>query len=269
MINTPLTNDEIRRLAPAAFATKPNPKVSSRYGFISTAEVLDGLRNHGWVPVRARQSYTRIAENAPFTRHEIVLRRPDEKPTLELGDLLTETRLINSHGTESCYHTVGGLYRLACKNGAVASAGSEFWVRVRHTIHSVEGVLEAVMQVGEKLPRLVSTAAEWSKIQLTQEQIIAYGQTALEIRYGQNQDKWPTKPSFIGNHVNRQADAGNNLWSVFNRVQENVTRNGSVPRHLIGRTTRRMSIRSVKSIDSDLKINSKLWEAASQLALAA
>jgi len=243
--------------------------INSRYGFISTAEVLDGLRNHGWVPVRARQSYTRIAENAPFTRHEIVFRRPDEKPTVELGDLLTETRLINSHGTESCYHTVGGLYRLACKNGAVASAGSEFWVRVRHTIHSVEGVLEAVMQVGEKLPRLVSTAAEWSKIRLTSEQILAYSQTALEIRYGQDKAKWPAQPALIGTTVNRQADADNNLWSVFNRVQENVTRSGAVPRWLMNRGNRRMSIRSVKSIDSDLKINSKLWEAASQLALAA
>ena len=269
MINTPLTNDEIRRLAPAAFATKPNPKVSSRYGFISTAEVLDGLREHGWAPVRARQSYTRNEANTPFTKHEIVFRQPDAKPVTELGDLLSEIRLINSHGTESCYNTIGGLYRLVCKNGAVTSEGSQFWVRVRHTINSVQGVLQAVTQVGERLPQLVATVSEWSRIELTSEQRLSLSQTALEIRYGQDKAKWPTQPVNIANTVNRQADAGNNLWAVFNRVQENVTRNGAVPLGLMDRRKRRMSIRSVKSIDADLKINSKLWEAASQLALAA
>lgn len=268
--NTPLTNDDIRRIAPAVFATKPNPKVSSRYGFISTVDVLDNLRSSGWQPVRARQSYTRHEDNRPFTRHEIVLRRPEAKPVLKLGDLLTEIRLINSHGTESCYHTLGGLYRLACTNGMVASAGSNYHIKVRHTIYSIQGVVDAVTKIGDELPKLVDTAEQWSQIQLTEAQQTELGRQALSLRYD-DQDKWPTTPAVIALSTRRQSDAGSDLWHTFNRVQENITRNGAVFKSDLNRssTGRVRSIRSVKSIDADIRINQKLWEAASNLALSA
>lgn len=270
MNNISLTNDDIRRLAPAAFATKPNPKVSSRYGFISTVEVLDNLRTSGWQPVRARQSYTRIEANRPFTRHEIVLRRPDAKPVLKLGDLMTEIRLINSHGTESCYHTLGGLYRLACSNGMLAATGSNYHIKVRHTINSVQGLVDAVTRIGDELPMLIATAELWSQIQLTETQQVELGRQALALRYD-DKDKWPTTPQVIATSTRRHADTGNDLWNTFNRVQENITRNGAISKSNLNRssTGRVRSIRSVKSIDADIRINQQLWEAASNLALSA
>ena len=77
----------------------------------------------------------------------------------------------------------------------------------------------------------------------------------------------PAKPEAIALTTRRSHDVGNDLWTVFNRIQENVTRNGNVPTEKVN--NRRRSIRTIRSIDADLTINKKLWEAAEQLALSA
>ena len=46
------------------------------------------------------------------------------------------------------------------------------------------------------------------------------------------------------------------LWSVFNRIQENLIRGGLVGR---GNRGRRQRTRPVQSIDQDLRLNRALW----------
>ena len=54
----------------------------------------------------------------------------------------------------------------------------------------------------------------------------------------------------------RIADRNPDLWSNFNRVQENIIRGG-----LRGRTANgnRTTTREVKSIDNNVKLNKALW----------
>lgn len=152
----------------------------------------------------------------------------------------------------------------------VAAAGSNYHIKVRHTIYSIQGVVDAVTKIGDELPKLVDTAEQWSQIQLTAPQQVELGRQALNLRYD-NQDKWPATPEVIALSTRRNSDVGSDLWHTFNRVQENITRNGAVFKSDLNRssTGRVRSIRSVKSIDADIRINSKLWEAASNLALSA
>jgi hypothetical protein len=262
-----LTLDEIRNQAPAAFATQPNPKVSKRYGFISTVETLKAYENLGWFPVKARQSFTRIESNRPYTRHEITFARPDEKPIEKLGDVSPRIRLLNSHGTESTWNNIAELCRMICSNGLVVSMGSAFDFRVRHTMSAVENITETIGKIGEAFPMILSKAEAWSQLRLGDGKILALGASALTIRYGQDESKWPAKPEAIALTTRRSHDVGNDLWTVFNRIQENVTRNGNVPTEKVN--NRRRSIRTIRSIDADLTINKKLWEAAEQLALSA
>lgn len=262
-----LTLDEIRNQAPAAFATQPNPKVSKRYGFISTVETLTAYEKLGWFPVKARQSLTRIEGNRPYTRHEITFARPDEKPVEKLGDVLPRIRLVNSHGTESTWNNIAELCRMVCSNGLVVSMGSAFDFRVRHTVAAVENITETIAKIGETFPLILSKAEAWSQLKLGDGKILALGAAALAIRYGQDESKWPANPMAIALTTRRSDDIGNDLWTVFNRVQENITRNGNVPTQKIN--NRRRSIRTIRSIDADLTINKKLWEAAENLALSA
>ena len=62
--------------------------------------------------------------------------------------------------------------------------------------------------------------------------------------------------------VRRVDDAGADLWSVLNRVQENLMRGGLSRRSASGRLTR---TRRISSIREDVRINSGLWDLASGL----
>jgi hypothetical protein len=60
----------------------------------------------------------------------------------------------------------------------------------------------------------------------------------------------------------RVEDMSGDLWSVLNRVQENLLRGGLSPRTASGRLTR---TRRISSIRDDVRINSRLWDLASEV----
>ena len=48
-----IDNHQLRVLAPSVFAGNAHAKVSDRYAFIPTIDVVNGLRGEGWAPVFA------------------------------------------------------------------------------------------------------------------------------------------------------------------------------------------------------------------------
>jgi hypothetical protein len=61
----------------------------------------------------------------------------------------------------------------------------------------------------------------------------------------------------------RTADAGQDLWSTFNVVQENVVRGGLEYRSANGRRNR---TRSVTGIAQNVSVNKALWTLAEEMA---
>src|SRR5690606_21497247 len=54
LLYSALSEEDLRRNAPSVFAENARPGVSSRYTFVSTAQVVDLLQGEGWEPVLAR-----------------------------------------------------------------------------------------------------------------------------------------------------------------------------------------------------------------------
>src|SRR5260221_4481500 len=54
-----ISDDEMRRFAPSVFASQPIEGVSERYSFLPTSSILNGMRENGWVPVRAQEQSIR------------------------------------------------------------------------------------------------------------------------------------------------------------------------------------------------------------------
>ena len=69
-----LSNDQLMRLAPSAFASEKHESRSDRYAYIPTSEVMDGLRDNGFIPVFAKQGRSRVPGKAEFTKHLIRFR---------------------------------------------------------------------------------------------------------------------------------------------------------------------------------------------------
>src|ERR1700735_4484487 len=115
--NTVLTNDQLHNVAPSVFTAHPWSKISARYTFIPTIEIVDRMRAEGFQPVSAMQSTTRIEGKENFTKHMIRFRdmRNGTGPAIRaLGTIYPELVLTNSHDGGSAYKIDAGLFRLIC-----------------------------------------------------------------------------------------------------------------------------------------------------------
>ncbi|MNY58986.1 hypothetical protein D3C86_1953870 [compost metagenome] len=82
-----------------------------------------------------------------------------------------------------------------------------------------------------------------------------FAQAALSLKYESLATPVPITPAQLL-VPRRLEDDSPDLWSAYNRVQENLTQGG-----LHGRTAtgRRHSTRPIQGIDQNLKINRALW----------
>lgn len=71
----------------------------------------------------------------------------------------------------------------------------------------------------------------------------------------------PSSPDMLL-RSNRREDEKNDLWTVYQRTQENVIRGGQPGRNAKGGRAR---TRAINSIDGDLKTNRFLWSLAEKM----
>jgi len=116
-----LSDEELRRCAPSIFASQPIDTVSNRYSFLPTSSILRGMRQNGWVPVRAEQQSVRTEARRGFQKHLIRFARVEHLDSWEKNQVRPEVVLLNSHDKSSAYQLHCGLFRLVCSNGMVVA----------------------------------------------------------------------------------------------------------------------------------------------------
>src|ERR1700730_15342958 len=76
-----ISDDEMRRFAPSVFASQPIEGVSERYSFLPTSSILNGMRESGWVPVRAQEQSIRTEARRGFQKHVVRFARVEHLQT--------------------------------------------------------------------------------------------------------------------------------------------------------------------------------------------
>jgi hypothetical protein len=116
--------------------------------------------------------------------------------------------------------------------------------------------------------KALAAPAEWSAQNLQREERDAFAEAAHVLRFGDAEGNvtTPVKPDELL-RARRFEDKRDDLWSVFNRVQENVIKGGchGVGFDAAGRR-RRVTTRPVNGIDADVKLNKALWVLAERMA---
>jgi hypothetical protein len=185
---------------------------------------------------------------------------------LEGGDVLPEIVLDNSHDGTGAYRLMAGLFRLACLNGLIVAEGNVTSVSVRHVGAATAGkVIDGAFQVLEETPKAVAAIGEWRGIALPEPARVAFAEAARDLRWGRDDANNTLAPVEAAQllRANRLTDNGNDLWTTFNRVQENVIRGGVAGR---GSTNRRLTTRAVNSPAANVKLNRDLWALAANVA---
>lgn len=239
---------------------------SEKYAFIPTARVLDVLKTEGWTPTFAQESRANKEENKGFQKHLIRL-RPNNLQNQVVGDVFPEIVLTNSHDGKASFQIMAGLFRLACSNGMVVSEGSFASHRIKHIGYQDEHVSNAISSIVENIPAIMNKMQEFKGISLSQDEKVAFGNSALILRFDEEQMEEMNKPATLNRLLTplRMQDREDNLWNVFNRVQESFIKGGyfAVDKD---RSYAKKKVRATTSIKENIRLNQSLWALTEHMA---
>jgi hypothetical protein len=163
--------------------------------------------------------------------------------------------LARNDGTSS-YQMLAGMLRFVCQNGMVAGDNVAD-IRVPHKGNIVQNVINGAFDVLDGFDLIREQKDGMRDVTLDRDEQHAFARSALALRYDPTDADAPapiTEDQLL--NVRRFEDRRDDLWTVFNRVQENLTKGGL---HGRSRTGRSVSTRPITGIDQNVKLNRALW----------
>ena len=228
-------NDDVNKLL--AFAPsldrnwRDNQRIKSKPFQIETLDVVNGLRDEGWKVGGVAQNVNKNSRK--MMNHFVKLYHPDYK--LYTGENRASS---NNSGTIAAMNVSNsctgfnplemdlGAYRLVCANGLVAfDRVGDFHESIQHTevnFKELEGILCGINLKTEGVMK------EFGKLQereLSDYEMAELAEKASNIRFSKTQNEINSMQLL---NVVRDEDRGNNLWTVYNRIQENLTQTGKI-----------------------------------------
>lgn len=237
--------NSLRERVPAIFTKTPSPKVSDRYSFADSEYYLQKFIDADWTIHSARQ-----VSKSEYAPHQVILRNND---IATVGDLLPQLIFTNSHNGIKKMTIDTGIYRLVCSNGLVVPTSITQSLSIKHLDLGDSTTDTIVNSFYEKVPIIMNNIDRMRNKILTDDEIDNFTYNALQIRF----------TNAVGININdvvkplRIEDNSDDLWTVFNVVQEKLIRGG------IQLPSKRRS-RPINNFVNDNNINTKLWELAEQ-----
>lgn len=229
------------KLHPALVAGTPKlQNVTDKYRFISSGQQVEDVESLGW-------KLDKVQGGSEFGKHLMTFTNPDY--TLPGGDKLT-ILARNAHDGSAKFNYTLGIFRQVCSNGLMVGTAFESY-GVRHVGYAETKVHEAIGKLLLQAPKLQAQIEFFQTCKPTDDQVLTFLGEAAKLRKG------VVNPIEL-NYSRRPADDSDTLWTLLNRVQENLLQGGF--------STGRSHARSLKAVDKHVKINRALWDIAEKIA---
>lgn len=248
-----ITLDQLKSQTPSVFATSPSTKMSDKYVFVPTMDILENFEREGWELASAKQVGRGI-----HSVHELRLRN-GELP--KVGDTLVEAIIRNSHNGMASFRVSAGLHRLCCSNGLTVPTSTAESFKVRHSRFDLDEVKRLTESFAGKLPKIEGSVKRMMEREMTIDEKIEFVRKSVGIRFGQ--DKVLNELQIVGLLTpNRDEDQGDDLWTTFNVVQEKYIRGGIETTSQRGRRTKLRGLENIMAVN---QVNTKLWTLAEEM----
>jgi hypothetical protein len=262
-----LTKEQIKSLAPVVFATEPTNKgVSDKYLHVNTETVIDDLAKLGWLPVTASQRKTKARRDGSPTirsKHMVSFQNPDITIKGNNGDdSFPRIIVTNSHDGLSSFQFRVGIYRLVCSNGLVVADEEFSAFSIRHKGYTFEELQTVVAQAVADLPNKVEVLNKMQTRMLTPQEQRQLAIDAMALRATNPNAQYTDASIEEVLAATRKEDQGDSLWLVFNRIQESII-NGGYSAALGGSKVRK--VKRIRSFERDLQVNQDLFKLATAL----
>ena len=254
-----LTKEQIQSKAGSVFTTHGSQNTSEKYTHIPTAKVVEDMELLGWFVTDVKEIKAR--KRVGYQKHLLVFRNPDLVINGIDGDTIHPQVLIsNSHDGSSSFQFQSGLFRMICSNGLVVSTQNFDKMKIRHMNYTFEELQEKIRFMIDQLPLTIDSMNSMKSTVLGQEQTVELAKRALTTRFDDEEidDLNINIDELL--RPTREEDKGTGLWEVFNVIQEKIL-NGDF-QYMKG--TKLRKARKVKNFQQDIKINSRLFEIASE-----
>ena len=247
------TLNQLKLNVPSIFATSASPKMSDKYVFVPTIDILENFEREGWEIASAKQTGLGL-----HGVHEIRLRN-GELP--KVGDTLVEAIIRNSHNGMTTLGVSAGLHRLVCSNGLTVPTALADSFNVRHQRFDLDDVKQLTESFASKLPKIERSVIRMMEHEMTIDEKINFVRKSAEIRF--SKEKVLNDLEIVGLLTpNRVEDEGDNMWKVFNVVQEKFVRGGM---NYLSSKGQRTKLKGLQNIIAVNRVNTKLWELAESI----
>ena len=248
-----ITLDQLKSQTPSVFATSPSPKMSDKYVFVPTMDILENFEREGWDLASAKQ-----VGKGVHSVHELRLRN-GQLP--KVGDTLVEAIIRNSHNGTASFQVSAGLHRLVCSNGLTVPTALAESFNVRHSRFDLDEVKRLTESFAGRLPKIEGSVSRMMERQMTIDEKIEFVRKSVNIRFGQ--DKVLNDLQIVGLLTpNSGEDEGDDLWTTFNVVQEKYVRGGIETTSQRGRRTKLRGLQNIMAVN---QLNTKLWTLAEEM----
>lgn len=250
-----LSTEYLQTKAPAIFA-ESSANMSTKYQQIPTFKILEALKTEGFNAVKVQQQRKLDPARVSYAKHIIRLRHDRDLVTDKAH--VPEVVLMNSHDGASAYKMILGVFRVVCSNGLVVASSTMASINVRHTgqASQIDSLITGAHTLIDQSRLVLDKIEDWRSKVLSEEQKREYFRGAFDIYRDGREEVKALEINQIG-YSYRREDNSNDLWTVFNKTQENLIR-GNLYLQGSGSSVRRA--RRITSIDKDTKLNQALWQ---------
>lgn len=254
----PLNNDinKLQGFIPSLDKSwRASQRIKSKPFQLETLDAITNLQNQGWQISGARE--VRDKHSRKVSNHLIKLDHPDFQIKNNSGnsEAIASMRLYNSCDGSSPLEMDFGVFRQICSNGMVANTSYSNH-KIKHNEKGNNNLYGILADVNTQANLVLDEFNKFKNIELNSFKAMELATEAARIRFG-NASQFDVNQLL---ESIRPEDEGNDVWTVFNRIQENLTQSN----RLVDKNG--YNISGVSSVKEDTRINKELFQKALALA---
>ena len=193
-------------------------RIKQKEFYIPTLDLVTKLQDEGW---RLSGVAEQRGKNRKISNNYVQLQHPDFAIQNKQGkdEAFTSITIKNSCNGAQPLQMSLGMFRQVCSNGLVGFDQHAETERIKHIAVNASNLDRFVISMNSKVNKLLTEVNEMKHKGLSIEDMRKLALEAAKLRYNNLDDV--NIDDLLA--INRVEDESTDLWTIFNRIQENLT----------------------------------------------
>ena len=195
-------------------------RIKQKEFYIPTIDVVQKLQKEGWMINGVDEQ--RNKKSRKITNNYVQMTHPDFAVKNKQGkdEAYSSITISNSCSGNQPLSMGLGAYRMVCSNGAIRFDEHAETEKIKHTEINYRDLDRFVHSMNDKAQNIIAEINAWKQQNMTVEQMRNLAYNAAKLRFNETDENFDPNALL---RVNRVEDEDNDVWTVFNRIQENLT----------------------------------------------